>query len=115
MKAEIKSISCSGRPDFKAWQPDRSEDVYLGLELSVGLAGGEGADLFQLVVATPQAIQGRPERRRCKLLVIEAYSWQKVETTLRQWVGECERATWMEIVDCLQHRFDWEYEGMPGR
>ena len=48
------------------------------------------------------------------LLVIEQYNWQKIETTLKQWVAEYDRPTWEEILECLRHRFDWEYEGMSG-
>jgi hypothetical protein len=113
MRAKIQGFFCPDRRDFETWQPDHTEDVYLGLELSIGLAGREGADLFQLVITTPRAIQGRPERKRCKLLVVEQYSWPEVKATLEQWGRECDRPTWEEIVDCLRHRFDWEYEGMP--
>ena len=112
MKAAIKGFYCFDRPDFETWQPDHCEEVYLGLELSIGLIEREGADLFQLVVATPQAIQGRAERRRCKLLVVEQYNWQQIKAILEQWVGECDRLTWEEIAGCLRQRFDWEYEGM---
>jgi hypothetical protein len=112
MRAEIKGIFCSDRRDFETWQPDRLQDIYLGLELSIGLTGGEAADLFQVVVATPQAVRGKPERRRARLLIVEQYNWPKIRATLQQWVRECEGQTWDEIVTCLRQRFDWEYEGM---
>lgn len=112
MKASIKSVSCSDRQDFETWRPGRLDDVYLGIELRIGANGDEQADIFQIVIATPQSIQGRPERTRCKLIVIEQYHWQTIKATLERWVGECDRSTWRETVECLRHRFDWEYDGM---
>jgi hypothetical protein len=83
--------------------------------LSIGLADDEKADQFQVVVATPQALQGRPRRRHGKLLVVQSYDWEKVRDTLEHWVRECDRLTWAETLNCLRARFAWEYEGMSTR
>ena len=82
MKAEIKGYFCSDREDFETWRPSRNEEFYLGLELSIGEVGKEGADLFQVVIATPEAVQGGPERRRSKMLIVQKYSWEEVRTIL---------------------------------
>lgn len=114
MQSEIKDIIYPVIPGFDPtkWRPDNPKQVYIPLELSIGEIGKEGTDLFQLVVATPEAIQGRPERRRDKLLVVQTYDWQEVRATLEQWVTECEKPSWEATVNCLRRRFEWEFDGM---
>jgi hypothetical protein len=111
MKPEIKDWHCPDVADLARWVPPSQADVFLPLEISIGPAGGTAAELFAIVVATPQALHGRPDRRKGKLLVIHQYDWQEVRATLERWVSECERPTWEEVCDCLRTRFGWEYEG----
>jgi len=47
MKAEIVGITCSDVEDWETWQPDDPQDVYLGLELSIGWIGGQGQTCFR--------------------------------------------------------------------
>ena len=112
MRGAVRGYFCSDRPDFETWRPERAEDVFLTLDFYIGCAGGEGTDIFSIVIATPQAIRGRPERRKGKLLVVQQYDWQTIKGTLEEWVAACERLTWEEVVDCLRQRFSWEFEGM---
>lgn len=111
MKPEIKDVHCSDVVDLARWIPLSPADVFLPIELSIGPAGSAAADLFAIIVATPQAIHGRPERPKPKLLVIQRYDWQEVWATLERWVSECERPTWDRVLDCLRSRFNWEFEG----
>ena len=62
MRAEIKGIYCADLKHLETWCPSRPEDVYVALELNIGIAGVDGSDLWQVVVATPPAIRGRPDR-----------------------------------------------------
>src|SRR4051812_39042021 len=71
MKAMIKGISCTDVPSLAGWQPADPRDVYVPITLYIGTPEDDAADLFQVVVATPAAIQGRPQRRRSKSLVIQ--------------------------------------------
>ena len=114
MKPQIKDIFCPDVPDFdlEAWVPSDPKQIYILLELSIGQAWKTAADLFQIVIATPQAIQGRPQRRFCKLLVVQHYHWPEVRATLERWVAECEKPNWDATVDCLRAKFHWEFEGM---
>jgi hypothetical protein len=117
MKPEIKGIFSDDihSPDREGWIPDDPKQIYIPLTLSIGKVGEAAADLFSIVVATPSAIQGRPERRGSKLLVVQEYDWPEIRATLQRWVAQCEGPSWEATVDCLRRRFDWEYEGMGPR
>jgi hypothetical protein len=111
MKAVIHGYDCSDQADLEGWRPARAEEVYLPLHVYIGPEGSSASDLFQIVIATPQAIQGRPDRRNCKLLVVQQYDWVEVKGTIEQWVAECEALTWEDVVGSLRKRLHWEYEG----
>jgi hypothetical protein len=111
MKAEIDGIFCSDGRNLETWRPHHPAEVFLELELSIRPTGGKTCDVFRIIVATPEAIQGRPERSRRKLLVVEQYDWQKTKAALEQRAKECDRMTWEETFDCLRHLFEWENEG----
>jgi len=112
---EIKGCWSSDVDDLEAWTPSRPEDVYYPLFLDIGPVGDKGADQFQIVVCTPQAIQSRPERRQAKLLVLSDYNWQKVRATLEKWVNECDGLDWDDALKRLRPKMHWEYEGMARR
>jgi hypothetical protein len=84
MTPEIKSIFCSDVPvsDLADWMPDNPNNVYACLDVSIGETGKGGAELFRVMVTTPVAIAGRPDRRRRELLVVQKWDWQKVLATL---------------------------------
>ena len=112
MRYEIKGIDSADAPDLEGWRPASLEDLYLGLTLSIGPVDQEAADLFQIVIASPQAIAGRPDRRRAKLLVVQEYDWPAIRRTLEAWVAECNADSLGRVIDRLRQKFHWEYEGM---
>src|SRR5579871_3738684 len=112
MRTEIKGITCADIEHWETWQPDDPQEVFLALELSIGPIGSDASDLFQIVVATPQSLNGRPDRRKCKLFVVQHYDGVEIRNTFDRWLKECERPDWEATVDCLRCRFDWEYDGM---
>jgi hypothetical protein len=123
--------------DLASWSPDSLADIYFGLELSIGIAREEGADLFQVLVATPEALRkyssytphmlGRPceatrdfERANPHLLgryfparnmlVVMDYSWPDIRSVLEGIVDSCAGDSWDEIASKLSRYFHWEYE-----
>jgi hypothetical protein len=112
MKPEIKGVTSADVADWQTWRPADPEQVYLALELSIGPEGESRADLFQIVVATPRAIAGRPDLRTGALLVVQRYDGQEVRRMLDRLVAGCEQPTWESTVNRLRRQFDWEYEGM---
>ena len=112
LKAKIKGIDCSDVPEFRTWVPSSPSQVYLPITLSIGMEDSRGAEFFGIVIATSQGMQGKPERRNAKLLMVRSYVWSEIETILTSWVEGSTGVSWPQIVDELRKKFDWEYEGM---
>jgi hypothetical protein len=115
LKAQIKGIDCSDLPDFRTWIPSSPGEVYLPLTLSIGMEDSMASDLFSIVVATSQGMQGKPKRGNQKMLVVRSYAWPEVEITLKSWVEGATGLSWSQVVDELRKNFDWEFEGMGPR
>jgi len=62
LTAEIFHFHCSDVADLGSWVPADDADVYLPLEMVIGPRGGGAGDLFQVLVATPRAMQVRRHR-----------------------------------------------------
>jgi hypothetical protein len=108
----IRSIT-SPDVEFDVWTPSSLEDVHFPVEMEIGETGVEGADLFGVMVATPEGL-----RRYAKndvisergLLVLSEFSWEIVRKSLDRILEECADESWNESVLRLQRYFHWEYE-----
>ncbi len=114
MKPEIKEIFSADVADLAAWAPNYLEDIYVGLQLMIGPAGEPGADMFQLLVATPQALRAhrlpgsRPSYQYC--LVVHDYDWPEIRSKIEQIVAGCEGNDWLAIAEKLARHFRWEFQ-----
>lgn len=114
IRLEIRSI---GSPDieFLSWEPTTNADVFFLVEMEIGEVGVSGADLFQVVVTTPEALRARSKietntiRERCTLIV-SSYDWQDTQESLESIVRKCEAENWINSTLNLQRYFKWEYE-----
>jgi hypothetical protein len=112
MKAEIKDYLSTDVEDIHTWSPTDLEDIFLSVDLMIGIPGKSGADNFSIVVASPQALKGRYRHHNVgKLFVVNEFKWAEIFKTFEHWVAECEGADWMQLAACLGRRFDWEFEG----
>ena len=112
VKAKIKDIDCSDKPDFRTWLPTSPAEVFIPLTLSIGTTDSPGADLFSIVIATSQGMQGKSKQQYRKIMVVQGYKWSEIEATLNSWVENATGVSWSQITDELRKRFAWEYEGM---
>ena len=121
IRLEIRSI---GSPDVElhSWEPTTNAEVYFLVEMEIGEAGVDGADLFQVVVATPEALRAKSKIgmntiRDRSTLVVSNYDWQEIEKSLETIVLKCESENWATSTLSLQRYFKWEYEDykMDGR
>jgi hypothetical protein len=112
LKAKIQGIDCSDLPNFRTWVPGSPAEVYVPLTLYIGPSDSPGADLFSIVVATSQGMEGKPNRRKWKTMIVRDYKWSEIEATLISWVENASGVSWTQITDELRKKFDWEYEGM---
>jgi hypothetical protein len=108
----IRSIT-SPNVEFDVWSPNSLEDAYFPVEVEIGEVGVEGADLFGLMVATPEGLRRYAKKEVISergLLVLSEFSWEIVHKALDRILRECAGDTWNESVLRLQRYFRWEYE-----
>ena len=111
---EVLNYSSPDVSDLIKWDPESPNEILFCLEMEIGEKGKEGGHLFQVLVATPEAI-----RHFCKkydrtvdrnLLIILDYSWTEIDMRIRRIVESCCRDNWNNSMLCLNRYFKWEYE-----
>lgn len=114
---EIKSIH-SPDVEIDLWQPDTQADVCFLLEVEIGEAGKERADVFQLMVATPEGLRQKSDiigrefsvLSDRALVTFSEFSWRHLHQQLTVIIEKCTASSWEESVLRLQRYFSWEYE-----
>jgi hypothetical protein len=111
---EIKGFFSSDVGDLSTLRAERAEDVYFPLDLSIGPKGDRMVQLFEVLVATPEALRKRAGNRPYVLgrhhLIVMEYDWPKIQNYLRGLVQSCASNTWEEVAARLSRHFHWEYE-----
>jgi hypothetical protein len=85
------------------------------LEVEIGEQGDDRADLFQVVVGTPEGLRNL-QPSSCKVLtdratlILSEFTWPDLHKALREIVIRCTSNNWNESVLRLQRYFRWEYE-----
>ncbi len=102
---------------LREWAPSDVGEVYILVEMSIQERGAKGADLFQVMVATPEALRRRSRRGSPILvdraiIIVSEFSWTEIRKHIDLIVKGCEGDTWNEAVLRLQRYFRWEYEDM---
>ena len=85
------------------------------VEMEIGQEGVDGADLFQVVIATPEGLRataktGNTTIRERSTIVISFYDWHRIRESLETIIRSCESETWVNSTLQLQRYFKWEYE-----
>jgi hypothetical protein len=112
MEADLRAIEANDIPDWPNWSAADASNALQWFTLTIGPPGDVGADLFQVVVATPTAIRQRREKGRFVGLVVDRFEPKLVETAIREFVASCKALTWSGVLDLLRTRMQWEYEGL---
>jgi Immunity protein 8 len=114
LRPHIQQIACLDVPDVQTWCPARPEDLFLGVDIKIGVEGEWGSDDFQLVVASSSAITKHQHQYATKhldrALVLEEFAWDTVVEYIHQKTLSCTGANWEEIAAKLTEYFLWEYE-----
>lgn len=112
---EIKSLECPDIADPETWQPDSLEQVFFAVALIIGPVDEPGGHIFQITVATPEALRVYLEAHNVQVfpaphfLIVRDYDWNALRAALNDLVAQCERATWEASVEQLCRYFLWEY------
>jgi hypothetical protein len=114
LKPELCHIKPNHYPswdDFAAAEHPEPWNEFAWFELTIGVEGQVGADLFQALVATHTALpRARAKYKKHRFLVVESFEPQMLETALRKHVESCADYTWDDIVERLRCEMYWEYE-----
>ena len=117
MKLEIRNFYSADISNLPNWKPDDENEVFFHLEFEIAELGKKGANVFQVVVATPQGLSWfaqtfdaeLPERA---VLLLEQYSWDLLLDKLSSIVQTCTKDSWQDSIDQLRLYFMWEYEDL---
>jgi Immunity protein 8 len=115
--AEIKTFTSPDVAHLSMRQrtPQKAGDVYYLIEMAIGPVGEKAADIFAVMIATPEALLARKRSRPLvisdrALVVVKSFRWKEIEKKLRSIVELCSGSSWNESVLRLQRYFLWEYE-----
>lgn len=120
VRLELKDIDSgflSRQSEEYNWLPDRPDDVWIDLNVTVGLADDEAADVFYVTACTPEALRhakktNQHDPTRVKYLLLRDYSFERLQELVEGIVADCAGQDWESSVTNLQKHFVWEY-GLP--
>ncbi|MEO0415299.1 MAG: Imm8 family immunity protein, partial [Verrucomicrobiota bacterium] len=109
---QLRGFDCIDYDPIDEWQPSSSAEVYYSLCLHIGTPDEEGADLFYVDVATPQAINelNLGKRMSERGIVVNPYSWENVLNEVQGILERCKGEDWNQQSELLAKHFNWEFE-----
>jgi hypothetical protein len=115
LRLTIQGYYSSDVENLSTWTPASLEEVYYPLQLSIGIRGDKRADIFQVIVATPEAIRSRFSRTtRClagrHILLVAEHDWPSIAKYCESIVDQCADDTWEKAAGRLSRFFRWEFE-----
>lgn len=116
MKPQLKAQDCFDHDPIESWGPGDDAQVDYRLCLHIGADEQRGADLFYVNVLTEAAARQLDDdglARRKKIIVSEC-SWTTVIGEVDKILQQIEGASWSEIAQKLNQKFDWEFENYRG-
>ncbi len=110
---KLKTLSMTS-PDVEVnvWE-EGSDGTFFLLEIEIGEEGKDRADIFAIMIATPQGIKKNAKNKIISdraMLIFAEFSWQILHSKIITIVQECSANSWNESVLKLQRYFRWEYE-----
>jgi hypothetical protein len=114
MRAELRWLETN---DFRTWDEfaaaDRPDpfDCTGWFSCGIGPYGEPGSENFQFVVATPGGVsRAQQERRYLRLLVVDEFTREAIESMLREHLSKITGHSWSEISSQLRKIMYSEYE-----
>ena len=118
MRGELRWLETN---DFPSWvefaTAERSDpfDCSGWFSCGIGPDGEASTENFQFVAATPGAVSRvQSERRRQRLLVVDEFTREAIESMLRVYVSRITGHSWSEISSQLRKTMYSEYESTNG-
>jgi hypothetical protein len=99
---------------IEKWVPDDPRTVVFSLQMEIGPVGGPGADIYEVLVATPLGLatwDWKPNIvSRRALIVLRTYSFDALMECINEIFRACADDDWTETNLKLQRYFHWEFE-----
>ncbi|HPS84364.1 MAG TPA: Imm8 family immunity protein [Bacteroidales bacterium] len=119
MKSEIKDLfSTDIEQTLEFYIPDKPDNFGLLLDLEIGLVGQIGADIFQVMLCTPNWLIENTKQEEFVLglhyLIVFEYNYEKLNKKLIE-LFCIEGKDWDEIANKLSYIGLWEYQNYKGR
>ena len=107
---EIRDYGCDSIANIFSWKPTSAESVCYNLDIRIGSTCSENAELFQVMIVSPEYIRD-PDSREVlekggKYLVVPNYSWDACESLLNHMVEKISGASWADVKNSLAQYFD---------
>ena len=107
---EIRDYGCDSIANIFGWKPATAESVCYNLDIRIGSTCSENAELFQVMIVSPEYIRD-PDSREVlekggKYLVVPNYSWDACEGLLNHMVEKISGSSWEEVKKSLSQHFD---------
>ncbi len=96
MQGEVRGIEANDIPVWPNWSPVTAADELQWFTVSIGLEGSEGADLFQVAVATYRGLEARRRKAKFVGLIVGDFAPAQIEQAIRDHVASAQAATWEE-------------------
>ncbi len=114
MRPELRWLTTNDFPSWEAFaaaeRPDPS-DCSGWFSCGIGPDGEAGAENFQFLAVTRGAIaRVQQEPRRQRLLVVEEFTRESIERTVREHLAKIKGHSWREISEQLRKIMYSEYE-----
>ena len=112
MRAELKGLMSPDVPDLESWLPE-SDRFSLLLELDIGPKNSEESEIFYLDVYSPKALtallQDDPILFGRAMLIMDGFSYKRVEKFIERWCERTHGKTWEEISEKLSRFAGYEF------
>jgi hypothetical protein len=116
MRAELKDLDTPDSPDasLASFSPEDGERFRLQVTASIGVAGEDGADLFDFTVCSPSWLAGEELYKgfafQRHTLLVERWDADLVERAIGDLCRRTEGESWEEIAQKLSRYGYWEFE-----
>lgn len=88
------------------------EDIYLLVEMDIGIAGDNATNLFSVEVLSVEAMHYHNIKLRknpkSKYIVLSECSWENIEARLEENIRLCHGHSFDDCCEKLKHFFNWE-------
>ena len=112
MKAEIKAYERIDNEDLSSYDPEDKQIFGFTLLFSIGVKGQEGADYFEVDVASPSYLEHlMPQPYFLRHTILDTdYNIPKTVALMTQYVEALEEESWEQLASKISRVARWEFE-----